>query len=222
MSITAPEELNEARRQSIKAALGSYRNTVLDHNLSNLRAIVNSIESQPCGWRASMSHLREQVMRHEITNIATSPRSLLDPAVRLKLIETCDLDGIYHLPDDFPLDRGAWYARVRALIESLVDGIGGSGLPRYQFIHQCSMLDLAERSSPYRDDTVTVGEDELPGQWDIELDIALCIKIGRNEEHSWGGSYVLWCRKAPDEQYAWKYAAHADEWASDVYDTLEE
>ncbi|KAK5736186.1 hypothetical protein LTS12_026243, partial [Elasticomyces elasticus] len=85
------------------------------------------------------------------------------------------------------------------------------------------MLGFAESSSAYDKNTVFVGEASLPIEWDLENgDIELCVKIGRNEEHSWGGSYLLWCRRSANDPWQWRYAAHADENVSDIYDTLEE
>nr|OQO30424.1 hypothetical protein B0A51_03054 [Rachicladosporium sp. CCFEE 5018] len=85
------------------------------------------------------------------------------------------------------------------------------------------MLDLTEILRDNDDNTVWIGEASLPADWYLEHgNIELCIKIGRNEEHGWGGSYLLWCRRSADDPWQWRYAAHADEEPSDVYDTLEE
>jgi hypothetical protein len=240
LSITGPEGLDETRRESIRVALESYKHTVLEHNLSNLQIVVDGIESRSQARRDNMHMLAEYVLDENMNGIATSPRGLLDPAVRTELVEKCDLDGIYHLPEDFPQDRKAWYAKVRGLLEerdatagafpppdleylcTLVDGICGPGLPQHVFLQQYNMLDIGESSRPFDDDTVYIGE-ALPADWCLEHgDIELCVKIGRNEMHGWGGSYLLWCRQSADDPWQWRYAAHADEEASDVYDTLEE
>jgi hypothetical protein len=252
LSITSPGGLDNARRASIKAALESYQRTVLNHNYSNLRTIVDEVEAR-CERQSGppddeqdepsddeMELFEEHVLCEGITEFATSPRGLLEPAVRSKLIDKCNLDGIYHLPETFRPDRNAWYAIIRGLLEeqnvtatafpppdleylcTLVDGICGPGLPQHVFMHQYNMLDVAERLGVYKD-TVFVGEASLPAAWGPDdLEIELCIKIGRNYEHSWGGSYLLRCRGPSDEQPLWKYAAHADENASDVYDSLEQ
>ncbi|KAK6429237.1 hypothetical protein LTR95_014619 [Oleoguttula sp. CCFEE 5521] len=188
-----------------------------------------------------MRILEQKFLNNRADGIATSPRGLLDPAVRTELIKKCKLDGIYHLYEGVRQDRDAWYARVRGILErrdatagafpppdleylcTLVDGICGPGLPMHVFLHQYNMLNLAGLSRAYDDDTVFVGEASLPADWYLERGhIELCIKIGRNEEHSWGGSYLLWCRRSANDPWQWRYAAHADEEASEVYDTLEE
>ena len=241
LSITRSERLDEARRESIKAALESYKRTVLERNLTNLRVVVDGIESWPDARRNDMRNLEQYVLDGSIEGLATTPRGMLEPAVRMELVKSCDLDGIYHLPEEFPQDRSAWYATIRGLIEArdvtagafpppdleylctLVDGICGPGLTRYVFWHQYDMLDVAELCSDYDDDKVFIGKASLPADWVSEDgDVELCVKIGRNEEHGWGGSYILWCRRSADESWQWRYAAHADEEASDIYDTLEE
>ncbi|KAK5713652.1 hypothetical protein LTR15_011352 [Elasticomyces elasticus] len=241
LSITGSKGLDKAHRESIKAALESYKHTVLERNLTNLRTVVDGIESRPEARRDNMRNLEQHVLNNSINGLATSPRGLLEPAVRTELVKNCDLDGIYHLPEDFPQDRSAWYAKIRGLLEerdatagtfpppdleylcTLVDGICGPGLPQHIFWQQYDMLGFAESSSAYDKNTVFVGEASLPIEWDLENgDIELCVKIGRNEEHSWGGSYLLWCRRSANDPWQWRYAAHADENVSDIYDTLEE
>ncbi|KAK5692222.1 hypothetical protein LTR17_025463 [Elasticomyces elasticus] len=226
LSITGSEGLDKAHRESIKAALESYKHTVLERNLSNLRLVVDGIESRPEARRDDMRNLEQRVLNDSINGLATSPRGLLEPAVRTELVKNCDLDGIYHLPEDFPQDRSAWYAKIRGFLEerdATADGICGPGLPQHVFWQQYDMLGLAESSSAYDNNTVFVGEASLPADWYLENgDIELCVKIGRNEEHSWGGSYLLWCRRSANDPWQWRYAAHADENVSDIYDTLEE
>nr|OQO30425.1 hypothetical protein B0A51_03055 [Rachicladosporium sp. CCFEE 5018] len=116
LSITRSDGLDEARRESIRVALESYKHTVCEHNLSNLRTLVDGIESRQAR-RGDMRRLEQDILNDSAGGFATSPRGLLDPAVRTELVKKYDLDGIFHLYKDFTQDRDAWYARIRALLE---------------------------------------------------------------------------------------------------------
>lgn len=180
-----------------------------------------------------------------MSDVATSPRGLLESEARSELVETWDLDGVYHVEDE-QQDQAAWFAKIRSIMAkkgvpvsefppadleylcTLVDGISGPGLPYYQFIHQYDMLSLATEGEIHSFDEVDVAvDDDIEGILTDEtqyegLEVALCVKIGRNDEHAWGGSFILWCRRSPQEDWRWRYMAHIDEESSDTYGTVEE
>ena len=128
LSITAPR-LDSPRRESIKAALESYQHTVLEHNLTNLRLIVEGIEAHPQAGEIDMRILEQDILQEGVAVFASSPRGLLDPLVRSKLIETCDLDGVSRVPEDSRQNRSSWFATIRRILEEDEQDVAAGAFP---------------------------------------------------------------------------------------------
>lgn len=167
------EELSDERRTSIRNALQSYRERVLEQNLSELRKVINEIESDP---PSSPKITEDEASKERIESLRedsdiwlddptiTTIRDLLSEDRRENLIRTNRLDGITHGEVDLAV-RNAWIEDIekkmstdeRALIRpsglpadlkylmTLVRGICGPGLPDWRFYNQLKFLsDLDE------------------------------------------------------------------------------
>lgn len=146
--------MDEDRKTSIKDALRRYQETVLEHNISTLRILVEGMEAQPTppGWPESIATERRM---HAFSwyftgsvpeDLATSPRELLADNVRTELISLYDFDGISHKDIDSDA-RANWFNTLQANIAekevavdkfppadleylcTLVSGVFAPGLP---------------------------------------------------------------------------------------------
>ncbi|KAF4947586.1 hypothetical protein FGADI_10317 [Fusarium gaditjirri] len=159
--------MNEERREHIAIALRQYRETVLQHNLFLLRALVEKIEAQPappnCSEALAQS-LRMQAIQEliEVPESIEETRDVFDDSVISSLISSASLEGV----DDDPVDpslRREYFAGVKAgIIErgvevaefppsdleylcTLVSGITGPGLPFHREVSQFDFVTPLQR-----------------------------------------------------------------------------
>lgn len=69
----AQERLEAARRKSIEDTLESYRQTVLGHNMSNLRVIVEGLESREPA-KDDMDQLGDSILHMDVACPTSLPR----------------------------------------------------------------------------------------------------------------------------------------------------
>jgi hypothetical protein len=113
-----------------------------------------------------------------------------------------------HLPQDFKY------------LCTLADDTCGNGLPMWHLTNGYDLLSVAENARP---SAIRAGVDQgasIHGVWPEPLEVLLTVQIGNGT--NWGGSFMLWCRRPVEERCRWRYAAHKGEWATDLYDTIEE
>ncbi|RBQ72055.1 hypothetical protein FVER14953_09858 [Fusarium verticillioides] len=112
--------MDQDQRSRIENALLRYRRTVLDHNLSLLRILVEEVEAQPAptGYRDSAEQfLRvEAIKEHVVVPDSVKLTSeILDERFRDALISEGCLDGVSHGPVDLA-GRREYFASIQASI----------------------------------------------------------------------------------------------------------
>lgn len=262
--------MNQERRTKIAAALQQYRDTVSQHNMNLIRAVVKAMKTKPIppNWSENDAELPRQrelcrLLRTKLPESVMKLQDLVDDDdVLASLIQHNYLDGISPSPIKQE-QRDEWFATIRtrmpenveldefppadlAYLCTLVNGITGPGLSYFRDAEQYTFIspiykdakELEKRLSgvvvpirgveddePYRPPHPLdsgVKYNQLTDIW-TEWEIAVSFHIGSDGPGA-GGSYALYCRpeKDHDEPFKWRYGTHDEEWASDVYDSVEE
>jgi hypothetical protein len=242
--------MDDELRSEVTAALQQYCETVSEHNLLSLRTLVETMEAQPLPPHCSASvaetlHMQElrRLLQGAVPEGVRSPRDLLKDEFRAELIKRASLDGLSHFPVNNEL-REEYFAVIRSHVEEqnvqaaefpppdlqylcmLTSGVTGPGLPhhresqQFDFVSPIEDNQIEEMSEyvvvPLRDDEEG-GYNELTDLWE-DWDITVAVKIGGGPQ--WGGSWVLYCRNEDNDQWAWRYGVHDEDWCSELHDSM--
>lgn len=239
--------MDEERRNKIAAALHQYRETVLQHNLSMLRILVDGLEQRPMPPTKppSGAHVLRLTAftnygRFNVPETVKELRHLFNDDVRAELIRRNSLDGVSHTPIN-SAKREEWFSKIKAnisknisldcdLVElcAIVDGITGSGLPYYTEANQIELLSPSGELDgqyiimPTWNDTGE-REDIFLGLWE-DWEIAVAFQIGTGP-FALCGSCAIYCRHTEDDdnkEWKWRYGMFDGDWHSDMYNSVEE
>lgn len=242
--------MDDERRAKIEDALRRYRETVTQHNLSLLRALVEAVEALPpppnCSETTAQGlRLREldDELGFSVSELVESPRDLLSDDIRDEVVIRAGLDGLGRTEIDLE-GREAYFAAVRARIAelnvevaefpptdlaylcTLVDGITGPGWGVHHLSQQIEFI-----SSPREGLEEHVGvpvpneefdQDAWPQLFGVweDWEIAVAVKIGQAPFP--GGCYALYCRNNDNQQWKWRYGLNDGDWCSDIYGSVED
>ncbi|KAF4943412.1 hypothetical protein FGADI_13439 [Fusarium gaditjirri] len=243
--------MDQAQRSRIENALLRYRKTVLDHNLSLLRILVEDVEAQPAptGYRDSAEQfLRlEAIKGHVVVPDSVKLTSeILDERFRNALIFEGCLDGVSHGLVDLA-GRREYFAGVQASIArkgvevaefppadleflcSLVRGVTGPGLSFHREVsqsHFITPLEFEEMEEMVKSVCIPIrdetGEEEYNSLTSTWENWEVAVAFKIGSgPRSWGGTYALYCRNEDHKQWKWRYGVHDEEWYSDVYENVE-
>jgi hypothetical protein len=120
--------MDEERRTKIASALQQYRETVSQHNIILIRAVVQAVEALPVPPKCSESQAQQLRMREcsrviggAIPESATSPPHLVDDDdVLAEVIQRHHLDGVAHSPVNLE-QREEYFAAIRTHIPENVE-----------------------------------------------------------------------------------------------------
>ncbi|KAL7918370.1 hypothetical protein ACQKWADRAFT_304272 [Trichoderma austrokoningii] len=227
--------MDEEGRSKIAAALRQYRETVLQHNLTLLRVLVDGLEQQPMPRMRAPSdiHFLQLIAFNRFGSFnfpesVKTLRDLLNDDVRAELITRNSLDGVCDTPIDSS-KREEWFSKIKANIAgknidlgceievpadlvylcTLVDGITGSGMP-YHTQTEIELLTPAEESDGL-DYIVVPTWNDTEDREDIlsglweDWEIALAFQIGKGP-FALCGSCAIYCRHIEDNhKKEWKW-----------------
>jgi hypothetical protein len=187
--------MDEERRTKIATALHQYRETVLQHSISLVRIIVESMEAEPLPPGVSESvaqtlhiaQLRRYHLPGAVPESVKSARDLLSDDARAELVRRARLDGVAHGPVNLKL-REEYFAFIQARIAeknvevaefppadleylcTLVSGITGPGLPKHHDAQQFDFISpIEDEELKYKIENVTVPIRDDGGERDNAL-----------------------------------------------------
>jgi hypothetical protein len=159
--------MDEDRRTQIASALQQYRETVSQHNIFLIRAVVQAIEALPVPPKCSESQAQQLRMREcsrllggAIPESTTSPPHLVDDDVLAEVIRRHHLDGVAYSPVNLE-QREEYFAAIRTRIPenveltdfpppdlaylcTLVSGITGPGISYHHDAQQFAFISPIE------------------------------------------------------------------------------
>jgi hypothetical protein len=159
--------MDEERRTQIASALQQYRETVSQHNIFLIRAVVQAVEALPVPPKCSESQAQQLRMREcsrllggAIPESATSPPHLVDDDVLAEVIRRHHLDGVAYSPVNLE-QREEYFAAIRTRIPenvelndfpppdlaclcTLVSGITGPGISYHHDAQQFAFISPIE------------------------------------------------------------------------------
>ncbi|CZR50145.1 uncharacterized protein PAC_00017 [Phialocephala subalpina] len=156
--------MDQERQTKVASALQQYRETVSQHNIMLIRAVVRGVETQPVppSWsEKDAQQLRMQefcrVLQVNIPESVTARQILHDDDVLAELIQRYDLDGVVAPNPDNLEQREEFFANIRkhipetvdlaefppadlAYLCTLVSGITGPGISYHRYSQQFDFI----------------------------------------------------------------------------------